>query len=168
MHGPLSLCLMLKVLHSRISTGRMIKKFDYRNLAPLYCDEEMRICVRRAPSQVRGTSAHVDEASQVSSAHDGFEKWDVWIEGRDGGYAVKATAEVGYFDADIMASHGTRPTETEECDDMQQHLWKNPGKLTMEEVNRLGNAATVDVTGSEDAATDEANESAKRFGEPKL
>lgn len=49
----------------------MIGRLDYRNLAPLYVDEEMKICVKRNE-----------------------DKFDVWIEGREGGYAVKGTAVV--------------------------------------------------------------------------
>lgn len=52
--------------------AEQILTFEYRNLAPLYADEEMRICVRRDREK-----------------HD---KFDVWIEGKEGGYAVKGTA----------------------------------------------------------------------------
>lgn len=52
----------------------MVVRFDYRNLAPLFVDEEMRICVRRDPERK--------------------DKFDVWVEGKEGGYAVKGTAEI--------------------------------------------------------------------------
>ncbi|KAG4433921.1 hypothetical protein IFR05_010590 [Cadophora sp. M221] len=74
-HGPLTLVLMLSVLRSQIPKGKMIVRFDYKNLAPLYVDEEMKICVRRDPQRK--------------------EKFDVWVEGKEGGYAVKGTAEIG-------------------------------------------------------------------------
>ena len=83
-HGPLSLVLMVEVLQRHLSTlgviehnGRpvcateTITEIEYRNLAPLYAEEEMRVCGR--------------------AREDGV--WDVWIEGRDGGYAVKGTAK---------------------------------------------------------------------------
>ncbi|KAI9052281.1 hypothetical protein LZ554_003636 [Drepanopeziza brunnea f. sp. 'monogermtubi'] len=73
-HGPLTLVLMLSVIRSQLKEGEMIARFDYRNLAPLYVQEEMRICVRRDPEQRA--------------------KLDVWVEGRDGGYAVKGVAEL--------------------------------------------------------------------------
>lgn len=68
---------MLQVLRSQLDHKKkeMIYRFDYRNLAPLYADEKMKICTRRRPESPN--------------------KFDVWIEGRDGGLAVKATAEVG-------------------------------------------------------------------------
>ncbi|KAK0099886.1 hypothetical protein ONS95_013290 [Cadophora gregata] len=74
-HGPLTIVLMLSVLRSQITGGKMVVRFDYRNLAPLYVDEEMRICVRRDPEREN--------------------KLDVWVEGRDGGLAVKGTAIIG-------------------------------------------------------------------------
>lgn len=82
-HGPLSLYLMLKVLSSQISTGRMIRRLSYRNLAPMFCDEPLTVCVRRVP--------------QAAAAEDGAEKWDVWVERGDGGYTVKGSAEVGFI-----------------------------------------------------------------------
>lgn len=73
LHGPLSLVLLLSVLRSQLQEGEMIKRFDYRNLAPLYANEEMRICIRK----------------------DREKKYDVWIEGQSGGYAVKGSAVIG-------------------------------------------------------------------------
>lgn len=68
---------MLSVLRSQLDLEKreMVLRFDYKNLAPLYVDEKMWICTRRNP--------------------DNPHKFDVWIEGKEGGYAVKATAEVG-------------------------------------------------------------------------
>lgn len=51
----------------------MVKRIEYRNLAPLYVDEEMKICFRRSKKE--------DQAS-------------VWIENKDGGIAVKGTVEL--------------------------------------------------------------------------
>ncbi|KAL9116364.1 MAG: hypothetical protein Q9187_007111 [Circinaria calcarea] len=72
-HGPLSLLLMLDVLRHYIYLRfpwKFVMEIEYRNLAPLYADEAMRVCVRQ----------------------NGKDRWDVWIEGRDGGYAVKGLA----------------------------------------------------------------------------
>ncbi|PBP15376.1 hypothetical protein BUE80_DR013887 [Diplocarpon rosae] len=74
-HGPLSLVLMFSVMRSQLQHGEIVARFEYRNLAPLYAEEEMKICVRRDP--------------------ENQERMDVWIVGRDGGYAVKGTAIVG-------------------------------------------------------------------------
>ena len=85
-HGPLSLVLMTGLLERHLA-GRQEEPFggskeqstesivsiEYRNLAPLYAEEEMRVCGR--------------------ARRDG--EWDVWIEGRDGGYAVKGTVKTG-------------------------------------------------------------------------
>ena len=77
-HGPLSLVLMLQVLHhwlvkenSMDGKREFIRSIQYRNLAPLYAEEDMRICLKR------------------KAQDDEYGNWDVWIEGRDGGYAVK-------------------------------------------------------------------------------
>jgi hypothetical protein len=51
----------------------ILESIRYRNLAPLYCDEPMRIC-----------------GSMKKSFVDG-ELYDVWIEGPTGGVAVKGT-----------------------------------------------------------------------------
>ncbi|KAL3425721.1 hypothetical protein PVAG01_02512 [Phlyctema vagabunda] len=74
-HGPLTLVLMLSVLNSQLGVDQKIKRFRYRNLAPLYAEEAMRVCVK-----------------QSRTGREGF---DVWIEGKDGGYAVKGSASVG-------------------------------------------------------------------------
>ncbi|RDW89642.1 hypothetical protein BP6252_01674 [Coleophoma cylindrospora] len=82
-HGPLTLVLMLSVVrsqlgdqssaHSNSSSHQIkVKKFEYKNLAPLYVEEEMKICFRRSRRQ-----------NQAS----------VWIENRDGGLAVKGAVE---------------------------------------------------------------------------
>ena len=83
-HGPLSLVLMLQFLQYCLVTlnkeredgkREFIRSIQYRNLAPLYAEEDMRICVKRKTQDVL------------------FGYWDVWIEGRDGGYAVKGTVK---------------------------------------------------------------------------
>ncbi|KAK3295556.1 HotDog domain-containing protein [Chaetomium fimeti] len=88
-HGPLTLVLMLSALRACLAklSGQpppdtwlneqpmsYVKSLSYRNLAPLYVDEEMKVCLRRTKT----------EADQI--------KWDVWIEGPEGGLAVKASA----------------------------------------------------------------------------
>ncbi|KAF3035923.1 hypothetical protein E8E12_004221 [Didymella heteroderae] len=81
-HGPLTLTLMLQVLskHLRILMAEAAQvpeattSIEYRNIAPLYCDEGMRICVKKK--------------KQTDTGHS----WDVWIEGPTGGMAVKAVA----------------------------------------------------------------------------
>lgn len=77
-HGPLSLVFMLSVLRGQMGKNDVVLKFDYRNLAPLYCEEEMNVCVRE-------DKGFGDEQKR---------KFDVWIEGLGGGYAVKGSAVV--------------------------------------------------------------------------
>ncbi|KAG9195925.1 hypothetical protein G6011_01046 [Alternaria panax] len=76
-HGPLSLILMLKTINHHVHTetkGRQaLQSIEYRNLAPLYCDEEMRICCSKKKKSKNGNV------------------YDVWIEGPTGGVAVKGT-----------------------------------------------------------------------------
>jgi hypothetical protein len=69
---------MLSVLRSQLKPGEMLVEFEYRNLVPLYVEEEMRICVRRDPEKA--------------------ERLEVWIEEPGGGYAVKGFAllDIGY------------------------------------------------------------------------
>jgi len=75
-HGPLTLTLMMSILESVLEEGHMVLRFDYRNLAPLYAEEEMKICVRKATA---GPEA----------------EYEVWIEGNGGGLAVRGYATVG-------------------------------------------------------------------------
>ena len=53
-------------------SNQRVEFIEYRNVAPLYCDEEMRICVKEKRRTDTGSV------------------WDVWIEGPTGGMAVKA------------------------------------------------------------------------------
>lgn len=74
-HGPLSLTLMLTVIRFNLfKLGRVVREIEYRNLAPLYVEEEMNICAK--PKSGRG-----------------LDVWDVWIEGKDGGLAVRGTVK---------------------------------------------------------------------------
>ncbi|KAF1942085.1 hypothetical protein EJ02DRAFT_183432 [Clathrospora elynae] len=74
-HGPLALTLMLQVLTNYVTTHtkgeQVVESIEYRNLAPLYCDEEMRICGLEKKILQNGSA------------------YDVWIEGPTGGVAVK-------------------------------------------------------------------------------
>ncbi|KAJ5474839.1 hypothetical protein N7475_004405 [Penicillium sp. IBT 31633x] len=71
-HGPLTLTLLLSVLQQQLSRLNLhISEIEYKNLAPLFVDEELVIC---------------------GKPKDGSGAWDVWIEGPDGGLAVRSTA----------------------------------------------------------------------------
>jgi hydroxyacyl-ACP dehydratase HTD2-like protein with hotdog domain len=76
-HGPLSLTLMLQAISGHVaeSTAQnmVVESIQYRNLAPLYCDEEMRICGKEKKRTDEGIL------------------YDIWIEGPTRGVAVKGT-----------------------------------------------------------------------------
>lgn len=71
-HGPLTLALMLRVLTDH--AGGLVTRIAYRNYAPLYVNETMSVCLR------------------CVSGEGIAQNWDVWVEGPEGGLAVKGTA----------------------------------------------------------------------------
>lgn len=72
MHGPLTLTLLLSVLQRQLKQVNLqVSDFEYKNLAPLFVEEELTVCGK--PKNENGA-------------------WDVWIEGPDGGLAVRGTA----------------------------------------------------------------------------
>lgn len=76
-HGPLTLTLLLMALQNHLAqSGLVIEDIEYRNLAPLYADEELAICGKQK------TGRNVNEST-----------WDVWIEGPEGGLAVRGTVK---------------------------------------------------------------------------
>ncbi|OMP89319.1 P-protein [Diplodia seriata] len=82
-HGPLSFSLLATLLQNNLPPGRCIAQLEYRNLAPLYCDEPVKLCGRKAdPSPSNGKSGGKGD------------KYEVWAETPEGGLAVKGTAYV--------------------------------------------------------------------------
>ena len=72
-HGPLTLTLLLSVLQCHLKGLKLrITHLDYKNLAPLYVNEELTVC---------GKSKNGNT-------------WDVWIEGPGGSLAVRGTAKM--------------------------------------------------------------------------
>ena len=71
-HGPLTLVLMLEMLAGHVAAiPEEILRVEYRNLAPLYAGEAMTVCGKqRRPHQ-----------------------YDVWIQCREGGLAVKGSVK---------------------------------------------------------------------------
>lgn len=79
-HGPLTLVLMLAALRACLAPegGRaVVKSIEYRNMAALFVGEEMRVCVRE---------------TGVDKGVEGKRRWQVWVEGPEGGMAVKGAA----------------------------------------------------------------------------
>ncbi|KAK4621564.1 Mesaconyl-C(4)-CoA hydratase [Fulvia fulva] len=70
-HGPLSYTFLLTLLRQQLGKrgNEVIKSIEYRNVAPLYCHEEVTFC---------GTQT-------------GEHKWEVWAQGPEGGVAVKGS-----------------------------------------------------------------------------
>ena len=67
-HGPLSLVLMLEMLQGYLGhSTEKIERVEYRNLAPLYAEESMTVCGKEKCAG----------------------EYEVWIEGSEGGLAVK-------------------------------------------------------------------------------
>lgn len=77
-HGPLTVILMVEHLrryldNEYVRSGKLanleerIKSIEYRNLAPLYAEEEMKVCGRK---KMNG-------------------EYEMWVEGKEGGLAVR-------------------------------------------------------------------------------
>ncbi|KAK3940500.1 hypothetical protein QBC46DRAFT_288199 [Diplogelasinospora grovesii] len=82
-HGPLTLVLMLTALNQikqQEGVG-VVRSIDYRNLAPLYVGDEIRVCVKKQ-SNTKGGGGENEKKN----------RWNVWIEGPGGRLAVKGTA----------------------------------------------------------------------------
>ncbi|KAK8257769.1 hypothetical protein IWZ00DRAFT_540533 [Phyllosticta capitalensis] len=77
-HGPLSLTFLTTLLHNSIGPGRRVASIEYRNVAPMYCNEPVKFCGRKAADK--------------SNGEDGMERYYVWVETPEGGLAVKGTA----------------------------------------------------------------------------
>lgn len=79
-HGPLSYVMMVSLLQGVLSreSNEVVKTVEYRNLAPLYCNEPVTFC---------GTKT-------------GERKYEVWTQTPEGGVAVKGSviSEVGNVD----------------------------------------------------------------------
>lgn len=97
-HGPLTSVLMLDVLGEALalhSIGQSftlaIRSFQYRNLLPLFVNEQITIACRK----VHDMKPHGTEYKTVSGVP--WEKWDVWIQrgiGKDATLAVRGSALV--------------------------------------------------------------------------
>ncbi|KAL5409383.1 hypothetical protein PMIN04_011062 [Paraphaeosphaeria minitans] len=76
-HGPLTQTLLLKFIgtHSKLipEGPHIVETIEYKNLAPLYCGEELRLCAKE----------------KIAARMDDARMYDVWIEGPTGGMAVK-------------------------------------------------------------------------------
>jgi hydroxyacyl-ACP dehydratase HTD2-like protein with hotdog domain len=78
-HGPLSFTLLTLLLQDHVAKKEesFIESIEYRNLAPLYAGEVLKLCGR-----------------EKESSQEGEGKYDVWAETPEGGIAVKGSAKV--------------------------------------------------------------------------
>ena len=70
-HGPLSYVFIITLLEQQLgkNTNEVLKHVDYRNLAPLYCNEPIKFCAKKT----------------------GDRKYEIWSETPEGGIAVKGS-----------------------------------------------------------------------------
>jgi len=72
-HGPLSFTLLALMVENHVKAkGKTLASVEYRNLAPLYCNEPVKLCARES----------------------GEGKFEIWAETPEGGVAVKGIARV--------------------------------------------------------------------------
>ena len=64
-------------LHLKAQGSSQIKEIEYRNLAPLYATEEMKVCGR-----------------EVEDSEKRGRKFELWVEGVEGGMSVRGIARV--------------------------------------------------------------------------
>lgn len=83
-HGPLSFTLMTLLLQNNLPAKSRIAEIEYRNLAPLYCDEPVKLCGRKSPDNGNGNAG--------KGRGEGEGKYELWVETPEGGLAVKGTA----------------------------------------------------------------------------
>lgn len=75
-HGPLTLTLMLAALQIKLFRRMsVVREIEYKNLLPLFVDEEMRVCIKQS-SDTKGD-------------------WHVWIENCERSLAARATVRTG-------------------------------------------------------------------------
>lgn len=149
-HGPLTVVLMIEVLQTHLTTladhGRLSSKkrpeiilhVEYRNLAPLYAEEEMTICVK-------GREKETGEG-RIST-------WDVWIEGPDGGYAVKGTVKTAKkYQGGVVRRFrklGVKSVSEGETIPEEQVALQNSIKARHETVSRGGGSLKEDLSPEE-------------------
>ncbi|KAF1957287.1 hypothetical protein CC80DRAFT_443419 [Byssothecium circinans] len=100
-HGPMTLMLMVKLIASHLATNqsgspKTVHAIEYRNIAPLYCDEPLRLCARE----------------KKGLATNNGSVFDVWIEGPTGGVAVKGTVTTTIRDRQLEPLPATHERTT--------------------------------------------------------
>jgi hypothetical protein len=124
-------------IEANTGSSHVLESIEYRNLAPLYCDEEMRICGMKRenlPSQ-----------SIV---------FDVWIEGPTGGVAVKGTVRT--VRKSITGSQQGAPTPNMTCspshsqdaeDNFKEHALESKSRFNISGGKVKANQASRSISG---------------------
>ncbi|KAM5458493.1 hypothetical protein MaudCBS49596_000407 [Microsporum audouinii] len=85
-HGPLTLTIMLTAFQKHVSAlGQAVSSVEYRNLAPLLVEREMKVCAAKKPNGSNGS-------------------WDIWVEDKEGGLAAKGTIKMVPTTSNSLAS----------------------------------------------------------------
>ena len=74
LHGPLSLTCITRLACAMLKEGEMVQEIEYRNLAPLYAEEPLKVCGRVEDERSRNL--------------------ELWIENAAGGYSVRGLAKI--------------------------------------------------------------------------
>ena len=83
---------MLHLLASHLPPRAAVEHISYRNYAPLYVGEQMTVCLRPPPPP--RVEAEESTAAAAAAAAGDKEKWDAWVEGPEGGMAVRGSVVV--------------------------------------------------------------------------
>jgi len=70
-----------------------VRKFEYRNLAPMYVGEKYTICGR-----LKREGGEVQFGEEVGEEVGKGKVYDLWAQTPEGGFSVKATAAVEEVD----------------------------------------------------------------------
>jgi hydroxyacyl-ACP dehydratase HTD2-like protein with hotdog domain len=113
-HGPLTLVLMISLLRGQLTPNQYISSFEYKNIAPLYADEELEVCgkeiqqveEKRQAGELENMDVSVEDKCEIK--RQARRKFKVWILGQDGGLAVRGSAEVHELEEPIPSQGDKR------------------------------------------------------------
>ena len=120
-HGPLTVILMVELLRRHLENGLVrserlsdvvprIRSIEYRNLAPLYAEEEMKICGKKKKD----------------------DEYAMWIEGKEGGLAVRGAVRTGLGFSEWYLHHLSRCMVTMLGDELSPSFVSGCGRRTKE------------------------------------
>ncbi|KAL4917920.1 hypothetical protein BDW62DRAFT_210844 [Aspergillus aurantiobrunneus] len=155
-HGPLTLTLLLTGLRHHLHGKELaINDIEYKNLAPVYVDEELTICGK--PKPTNDTT------------------WDIWIEGKDGAMddfwtlppVSRTLTALTFIESALVYSHTINyylvPFIPQLLFNFRPQIWRlcTPYFLTDPKLNIV-----FDLYFSTSAAMDRLESGSPRFGTP--